>query len=224
MGQYFFKMSQSEKNDILDKHKTIYDGYVTQYGQQSNTQPLYVQDYANDKEGMVVSNKGVVKPYTNMGINESHTGSDMIGDGVYDLKNGTVDFENNSDFPSPNENEFDYISLGNTGDECKHCDDDNLDIVIDVDDYELGEGFDDYNIMKMRDGIDYSENEFPKKNKYRVNMSDVNFGDKIPPKLKDDLDSEFDFDFEEVDEEILPEFMEKLTESLDMFSRFKKYN
>jgi hypothetical protein len=80
MGQYFFKMSQAEKNDILDKHKTIYDGYVTEYGQQSNTQPLYVQDYANDKEGMVVSNKGVVKPYTNMGINESHTGLDMIAD------------------------------------------------------------------------------------------------------------------------------------------------
>ena len=39
MGQYFFKMSQAEKNDILDKHKTIYDGYVTEYGQQRNTQP-----------------------------------------------------------------------------------------------------------------------------------------------------------------------------------------
>jgi hypothetical protein len=32
-------------------------------------------------------------------------------------------------------------------------------------------------------------------------------------------------DFEdEVDEDVLPEFMEKLNESLDMFKRFKKYN
>jgi RecJ-like exonuclease len=36
----------------------------------SNQQPLYVQDFAKDKVGAVVNNKGVVKPYTNMGINE----------------------------------------------------------------------------------------------------------------------------------------------------------
>jgi hypothetical protein len=32
MGQYFFKVSKAEKNDILDQHKKIYDGYVTLYG------------------------------------------------------------------------------------------------------------------------------------------------------------------------------------------------
>jgi hypothetical protein len=36
----------------------------------SNTQPLYVYDAAGDKEGLVVNNKGEVKRYTNMGINE----------------------------------------------------------------------------------------------------------------------------------------------------------
>ena len=221
MSQYFFKMSQAEKNSILDKHKTIYDGYVTQYGQQSNTQPLYVQDYANDKEGMVVSNKGVVKPYTNMGINESHTGSDMIGDGDNDLKNGTVDLDDLMGFPSPNENEVDYISLGNTGDECKHCDDDSIDIVVDID--ELEEGFDDFDIKRKRGGIDYNEKEFPGTNKYKVDIEDLNFGDFLEPKSDDDF-SGVDFDFEEVDEDVLPEFMEKLNESLDMFKRFKKYN
>jgi hypothetical protein len=30
--------------------------------------------------------------------------------------------------------------------------------------------------------------------------------------------------FTEVDEDILPEFMSKINESLDMFKRFKKYN
>jgi hypothetical protein len=38
--------------------------------QVSNTQPLTVYDFAGDKEGMVVNNKGEVKKYTNMGINE----------------------------------------------------------------------------------------------------------------------------------------------------------
>ena len=191
MAQYFFKMTNEEKDNILNQHKTIYDGYVTEYGQQTNKQPLYVQDYANDKVGLVVSNKGVVKPYTNMGINESHTGLDMIGDNSEHLTNGTVDLEDygfNSDheeYPSPNEDEFDYISLGNTDDECKHCDDDKLDVVIDIDDEDLN---------------DFSSTE------------------------DDDPEETFGFDFEEVDNDELPEFMDKLHESLDMFQRFKMYN
>ena len=191
MAQYFFKMTNEEKNNILNQHKTIYDGYVTEYGQQTNKQPLYVQDYANDKVGLVVSNKGVVKPYTNMGINESHSGLDMIGDNSEHLKNGTVDLDDygfnsdNEEYPSPNEDEFDYISLGNTDDECKHCDDDKLDVVIDIDDEDLN---------------DFSSTE-------------------------DDAPEEtFGFDFEEVDSDELPEFMDKLHESLDMFQRFKMYN
>jgi hypothetical protein len=120
MNAYFFNVSQAEKNDILDQHKKIYDGFVTSYGQQINQQPLYVQDYANDKEGFVVNNKGVVKSYTNMGINEANamtgskyipdvsfdfggpddqfekeydgfTGLDMIGDSDTDMEHGTYD-------------------------------------------------------------------------------------------------------------------------------------
>ena len=201
MGQYFFKMSQAEKNNILDKHKTIYDGYVTEYGQQSNTQPLYVQDYANDKDGMVVSNKGVVKAYTNMGINESHTGLDMIADDPEHLKHGTVDLSDygvNPDhemmhdiYPSPNEDEYDFISLGKQNDECEECDDD-LSFVFNVDEIDEEYGT-----------FDPTYDEF--------NVED----DTIPtlPDFEDDVESE-----------ILPEFMEKLNESLDMFNRFKKYN
>jgi hypothetical protein len=71
MNAYFVGITQQEKNNILDQHKKIYDGY--RLVQQNNTepQPLYVQDFANDKEGFVVNNKGDVKKYTNMGINES---------------------------------------------------------------------------------------------------------------------------------------------------------
>jgi hypothetical protein len=204
MGQYFFKMSQAEKNDILDKHKTIYDGYVTEYGQQSNTQPLYVQDYANDKLGMVVSNKGVVKPYTNMGINESHTGLDMIADNPEHLKHGTVDLSDygvNPDhemmhdtYPSPNEDEFDFISLGLTND--------------DEDNDELGEEHGTFDHMS-----DEYEDEDLNYGSMKRKFYDI---DDIMPTLPD-----FEDDLEE---DILPEFMSKLNESLDMFNRFKKYN
>ncbi len=64
------QLSATEKSDILDQHKSLYNGYQTMQPKVSNTQPLYVYDSAGDKDGMVVNNKGDVKKYTNMGINE----------------------------------------------------------------------------------------------------------------------------------------------------------
>jgi hypothetical protein len=206
MAQYFFKMSQAEKNDILDKHKTIYDGYVTEYGQQSNTQPLYVQDFANDKLGITVNNKGEVMPYTNMNINEDIDRHDRIGDGPTDLKGGTVDLHGQSDdykdrsmydpyYGDDEDDEDEYVSLGMKDDnECKHCDDDSLDVIIDFD--EIGEDFE-YDIDR-----DFEEDLAGPMN-YEVT------GDSFK---------------DEVDDEELPNLMEKLNESLDMFKRFKKYN
>ena len=64
------QISNEEKANILSQHRELYNGYQTMQPKVSNTQPLYVQDFANDKGGIVVNNKGEVKPYTNMGINE----------------------------------------------------------------------------------------------------------------------------------------------------------
>ena len=117
MNSYFFKMTNEERTNILDQHKEIYDGYVTQYAN-TNEQPLYVQDLANDKNGITVNNRGEVGTYRNTGINEmKHDGKntglfsgettedlvdemelDTIGDGSDDLKNGTVDFEDDDIF------------------------------------------------------------------------------------------------------------------------------
>jgi len=79
MGNYFLNINKQEKQNILDKHKTVYDGFVTKYGQSINNQPLYVQDFANDKNGITVSNKGVVKNYTNVNINETNIPIDNVG-------------------------------------------------------------------------------------------------------------------------------------------------
>ena len=70
MNAYFFKMTKEERDNILDKHKSVYDGFVTQYVK-PNQDPLYVQDYANDKGGLTVSNKGNITQYKNMNINEA---------------------------------------------------------------------------------------------------------------------------------------------------------
>ena len=70
MRAYFTSnVTPEERNTILDKHKEVYNGYCT-HNITAPTQPLYVQDLANDKGGITVTNKGDVKKYTNVRINE----------------------------------------------------------------------------------------------------------------------------------------------------------
>jgi hypothetical protein len=94
MKAYFLNIPNEERNSILDQHKSIYNGYKTSYGTNAE-QPLFVQDLANDKGGITVNNKGEVKSYTNIGINENmdEMELDTIGDGPIDLEAGVFDEE-----------------------------------------------------------------------------------------------------------------------------------
>lgn len=206
MAQYFFKMTNEERTNILDQHKTIYDGYVTEYAQGENKQPLYVQDFANDKGGITVNNKGEVKPYTNVGINESIDGRlDMIGDGDDDLRNGTVDFSS-----IDNDEDDSYISLGisiNDDD-----DDDHKDLSM-------------YNPYHGDKNFDFDNEE----ESFDIELDEVD--DTIldlKPEWSDEeegiVNDIYNDNFDEVDEEEKDGFLNKLNESLDMFRRFKKYN
>ena len=198
MAQYFFKMTNEERTNILDQHKTIYDGYVTEYAQGENKQPLYVQDFANDKGGITVNNKGEVKPYTNMGINESIDGRlDMIGDGDDDLRNGTVDFSN-----IDNNEDDSYISLGITDDEDE---DDHRDLSM----YNSHYGDKNFDFDIELDEVDDTILDL------KPEWSDEEEG------IVNDI---YNDNFDEVDEEEKDGFLNKLNESLDMFRRFKKYN
>ena len=196
MNSYFFKMTQAEKNNILDQHKTIYDGFVTQYGQQKE-QPLYVQDYANDKGGITINNKGDVKTYTNMKINEDFYGGaaiepkltfeeddefmvsvgeqkDMIGDGPDDFAHGTFEDDETEMLVGP-EGEMEIF----------------------VDDYD-----DDMDTMRGRFFDDEDmESEWDE------------------PKFKGiDLSKSDDIDMDEIEP-----LQEQLNKTLDMFKRFKNY-
>ena len=217
MAQYFFKMTNEERSNILDQHKTIYDGYVTEYAQGENKQPLYVQDFANDKGGITVNNKGVVKPYTNVGINESiDSRLDMIGDGENDLRNGTVDFSS-----IDNDNNETYISLGTMSDDFEP-----EGIYNDLED----EGGSRYERRKRFFDDEDEESEWDEES-FDSELDEVN--DKIldlKPEWSNDYEDEeivndiYNDNFDEVDEEEKDEFLNKLNESLDMFRRFKKYN
>jgi hypothetical protein len=207
-------MSKDEKDNILDQHKHLYDGYVTKYNQESNQTPIYVQDLANDKMGVTLDNKGNVKNYTNFRVNESPL--DRIADGPMDLKNGTVDVdsvmstdEDNTEFmhdvlPSPNEDEFDYETFGKFSDEMEA----NKDrFEFDIDELE------DYSSEQMNEMYDDDmEPEFEGDGEEEEIVGTVPDFDWLRTHQSDDED------------EGLSDIVSSLNESLDMFNRFKKYN
>jgi hypothetical protein len=68
MRNYLF-ISNEEKQSIMQKHSTVYDGYAT-HSPQSNMTPLTVYDANQDKKGVTVNSRGEVKEYQNHRINE----------------------------------------------------------------------------------------------------------------------------------------------------------
>ena len=203
MNSYFFKMTNEERNNILDQHKELYNGFATN-NVTSNQQPLYVQDFANDKGGVTVSNKGDVMTYRNMNINEDiYSGSegfepyetfeeeqyvslgeklDMIGDGPYDLPNGTIDVDDT-------ESETMFL--------IEPDDDDDEDFFKDYEDGWEGHPFD---YMKNAGLMDDDEDE-----DFELNLDDL-------------------MDLGDEENEIEEDVINNINESLDMFKRFRKYN
>jgi hypothetical protein len=103
------QLSSSEKSDILSKHSSVYNGYKTMQPHISNEQPLYVQDFANDKEGITVNGSGEVSSYSNkIYMKESEYEMDEIS--LDKLEKGkkykykTPSFEDDIEF----EDEIDY--------------------------------------------------------------------------------------------------------------------
>ena len=203
MNAYFFKMTNEERSNILDQHKEIYDGYVTSYAQQPNQQPLYTQDFANDKQGLTVNNKGVVTTYKNVGINEMrHDGKStgLFSDEEQEYKEGYISagveyapeetFEGLHDMIGDGENDLEHGVFGDEseGDQILVSPESDDDLVFGPD-------------------------------------SDI-FDDEDDSLFGNDLDSLFNLDTEEdyIEEETKEQIISKINESLDMFKRLSKYN
>jgi hypothetical protein len=194
-------MTNEEKSNILDQHKTIYDGYVTSYAQPEKNQPLYVQDMANDKQGLTVSNKGVVTGYKNMNINEMRF--DGKSTGLFSDEEPTEgyispssEYQPEESFESEMDEEY-YVSLG-----------EQLDMIGDGDD-DLEHGVfgheDEEDMVLISPEIDFDdEDDF-------INDDELVF---TP-------DSAI---FDDIDQDEVDGLFDNLKESLDMFKRFTKYN
>jgi hypothetical protein len=163
MNAYFFNTSPEERNNILDQHKKVYDGFVTTYGQQINQQPLYVQDYANDKEGLTVNNKGVVKTYTNMNINEANamTGSKYVPDVSFDFGGPDDEFEKEYDGFDGKDKIGDSktdLEHGTFGEEEPEFDEVNL--------FDLEDGLDEDDIVLVQEQVNKTLDMFKRFKKY----------------------------------------------------------
>jgi hypothetical protein len=192
-------MNQEEKKNILDQHKSIYNGYKTNYGMNSE-QPLFVQDFANDKNGVTVSNKGNVSVYKNMNINESDasTGAKYIPDETFDF--------GGPDEYVPMEEQLDMIGDGE--DDLEHGtfeDDDDTDIML---------------ISPEHDEYDNEEDDYKD-----LSMYNPYYGDDEEPEFEDmDIEDVLGLsNDDEEDDEIISSLQEQVNKSLDMFRRFKNY-
>jgi hypothetical protein len=196
-------MTNEERSNILDQHKQVYDGYVTSYVQPEKNQLLYIQDMANDKQGLTVSNKGVVTGYKNMNINEmKHDGkstglfSDEEPKEQGHISPGAI-YDTEETFESEEQDEY-YVSLG-----------EQLDMI--------GDGEDD-----LEHGVFGYEDE----DDFGFATHDGGFGED-DSEYEDEDDLVFTPDskiFDDIDQDEVDGLFDDLRESLDMFKRFTKYN
>jgi hypothetical protein len=247
MNAYFFKMTNEERNNILDQHKEVYDGYVTSYAQPEKEQPLYTQSYANDKGGINVNNRGEVSTYSNLRINEMrHDGkSTGLFSDEEPKEQGHISpgsqFDTTETFESEDKDGEHYVSLGERldtiGDGPKDLDhgtfeDDDSDMILvspEFDDNDDEMGLEDEMEMDFEDSMSDMEGgetdeSWAAVGRVAAPMVASYVGKKL---AEDEEDFVFDNDseiFNDIDQDEVEGLFDDLKESLDMFKRFTKYN
>jgi len=188
------QLSATEKSDILDQHKSVYNGYQTMQPQVSNTQPLTVYDFAGDKEGLVVNNKGEVKKYTNMGINEQTSKKSMCECGGDMYEGECMECGYKDGMSEEDDSDWDATLMDGLEEETGHLDD-----IYKVRDLNLKHGDFDY---VEGGGNDVDTFEGMHKNLYKEDESDnfVNYDDNFEDPDNED-DGFEDLNLAEMDED-----------------------
>jgi len=143
--RYMLNISDEEKQALLNQHSRPYDGYQTlRFPEPDNR--IHTYDPAGDKVGVTVNNKGEVKRYTNVGINESM----------------------NSDVAEPHYGSFDYV-------ENKMCEACGGSIQEDVREV-CGESYMNEDITEPYSEIDFSNYDFDSKGPEQFEDEDMQAG------------------------------------------------
>jgi hypothetical protein len=199
------QLSSEEKSDILDQHKSVYNGYRTMQPQVSNTQPLTVYDFAGDKDGITVNNKGEVKKYTNMGINEQVSKKSMCEQCGGQVTEGLCEQCGSESEMSEEDSDWDVTLMDGLEEETGHLDD-----IYNVEDLNSDAGFD--YIEGGSNDVDTFEGmhkNLYKEGSYVIGSDgkprDMKPGEKFsafsPEDFEDDYDFEDEDDFEDPDNE-----------------------
>jgi hypothetical protein len=138
-------ISDEEKQALLNQHSKPYDGYQTlRFPEPDNR--IHTYDPAGDKVGVTVNNKGEVKRYTNVGINESM----------------------NSDVAEPHYGSFDYVE----NKMCEACGGSIQEDVCEV----CGESYMNEDITEPYSEIDFSNYDFDSKGPEQFEDEDMQAG------------------------------------------------
>ncbi len=209
--RYMLNISDEEKQALLNQHSKPYDGYQTlRFPEPDNRLRTY--DPAGDKGGITVNNRGEVKSYTNVGINESM----------------------NSDVAEPHYGSFDYVE----NKMCEACGGSVQEDVCEV----CGESYMNEDITEPYSEIDFSNYDFDSKGPEQFEDDDVySLDDKNDISLDLSADGEemypeekpaYEFDspgpygstntFEGIENP--DKVKESIVESLNWFKRFSNFN
>jgi len=143
--RYMLNISDEEKQALLNQHSRPYDGYQTlRFPEPDNR--IHTYDPAGDKVGITVNNKGEVKRYTNVGINESM----------------------NSDVAEPHYGSFDYVE----NKMCEACGGSIQEDVCEV----CGESYMNEDITEPYSEIDFSNYDFDSKGPEQFEDEDMQAG------------------------------------------------
>jgi hypothetical protein len=215
-------MTNEERDNILDQHKEIYDGFVTSYVQPEKEQPLYTQDFANDKKGLNVNNRGEVSAHSNLRINEMRHDGKSTGLFASEENEGFISpssqFNPEESFESEDKDNEYYVSLG-----------EQLDMIGDgEDDLEHGtfDHEDESDMVLVSPEIDFDdEDEFMDYDGDDASTwPGANYGDEDDDELVFNIGDNIFDDEDDIDDEEVEGLFDDLRESLDMFKRFTKYN
>tara|TARA_R110000803_G_scaffold8450_4_gene27116 strand:- start:1817 stop:2482 length:666 start_codon:yes stop_codon:yes gene_type:complete len=215
-------ISDEERAQILNTHRSFYDGYATG-NVPSNQTPLTVEDLAQDKQGLQVTNTGEVKPYNNHIREQAIIPTDDM-----DLYNVEPPYNFVSDGPEDGE-----LVMGE-GETCPSCGSDVEDCECEGHDHnEMSEGDDGYKmdiegIMDMFGGdmspadVDIVFDDGEERDEFEDYFDDSEEGD--PYQYIEDggfMDEEM---YEEVEDDLQESFREQRKIILETFNRFNKFN